>query len=174
MYPHTAENWLLCNLNTHFKINTALLCVCTRGYMKEHCSDVLVLTWTTHAGTDATLKLQRPIPDPMDTIMIFYITQNTHTAMKLWIPADNTYVSHSEASLFKSDCFQCLQKHKQTCTQVNEKQNSPLWEDSLLSATFLSAETMASEGTRGLSTYLGFLIGPAGTNRRYRENDRER
>lgn len=33
---------------------------------------------------------------------------------------------------------------------------------------------MASEGTRGLSTYLGFLTGPASTNRRYRENERVR
>lgn len=44
----------------------------------------------------------------------------------------------------------------------------------MLSATFLSAETMASEGMRGLSTYLGFLIGPASMNRGYRENERQR
>ncbi len=44
----------------------------------------------------------------------------------------------------------------------------------MLSVTFLSAETMASDGTRGLSTYLGFLIGPASMNQRYRENERRR
>lgn len=44
----------------------------------------------------------------------------------------------------------------------------------MLSVTFLRADTMASEGTRGLSTYLGFLTGPASTNRRYRENERVR
>lgn len=48
----------------------------------------------------------------------------------------------------------------------------------MLSATFLSAETMASEGTRGLSTYLGFLLGPASMDRRcsrdIKERERER
>lgn len=44
----------------------------------------------------------------------------------------------------------------------------------MLSVAFLRADTMASEGTRGLSTYLGFLTGPASTNRRYRENERVR
>ena len=45
----------------------------------------------------------------------------------------------------------------------------------MLSATFLSAETMASPGTRGLSTYLGFLIGPAVRAReRHRGGARER
>lgn len=43
-----------------------------------------------------------------------------------------------------------------------------------MSATFLSAETMASEGTRGLSTYLGFLIRPATTNRREYMREKER
>lgn len=42
----------------------------------------------------------------------------------------------------------------------------------MLSTTFLSAEAMASEGTRGLSTYLGFLIGPAGMNQKYRGNEK--
>ncbi len=105
---------------------------------------------------------------------ILYNTKHTYSYEVVNSSYDNMYISHSSASFFKSNCFQRLQKHKQTCTQVNEKQNSPLWEDSLLSATFLSAETMASEGTRGLSTYLGFLIGPASTNRRHRENDTER
>lgn len=45
--------------------------------------------------------------------------------------------------------------------------DSPLCDGSLLSATFLSAEATASEGMRGLSTYLGFRIGPAGRNHRH-------
>lgn len=53
-----------------------------------------------------------------------------------------------------------------------KQQDSPLCEGSLLSTTFLSAEAMASEGTRGLSTYLGFLIGPTGMNQRYRGNEK--
>lgn len=44
----------------------------------------------------------------------------------------------------------------------------------MLSATFLSAETMASEGTRGLSTYLGFLLGPASMDRRCSRDIKER
>lgn len=53
------------------------------------------------------------------------------------------------------------------------KQDSPFCLDSLLSATFLSAEAMASEGMRGLSTYLGFLLGPVSMNQRYREREGE-
>lgn len=37
----------------------------------------------------------------------------------------------------------------------------PFWGGCLVSVTFLSAVTTASPGTLGLSTYFGFLIGPA-------------
>lgn len=55
-------------------------------------------------------------------------------------------------------------------SSMKQNPNSPLCGGSLLS-TFLSADTMASEGIRGLSTYLGFLIGPVGVKRRRRERE---
>lgn len=62
---------------------------------------------------------------------------------------------------------QTKQNNKETVDAGMKQQDSPLCDGSLLSATFLSAEAMASEGTRGLSTYLGFRIGPAGMNHRH-------
>lgn len=53
--------------------------------MRKYCSNALVLTWTTHAGTDADLKSQKPIPDSIDTAMISLL-QKTCIQLQRLIP----------------------------------------------------------------------------------------
>lgn len=89
--------------------------------------------------------------------------------------AHNKIQSHGSknAKLFKPNCFFFFFTEKQAAEPDRDlKGDSPFCLESLLSATFLSAEAMASEGMRGLSTYLGFLLGPVSMNQRYRGRER--